>query len=200
MSRLAAVGGAAALAAGVCWAAKGAAILATGNQPSLLFEVAPVLMAVAVLVLAQQLPPGRPRTTGTGVAAAALLAGLVVLAGQVVPVPRVGYGIAMAGANLLIIVALVIAGLSLRQRSSAHLPLALGLATLPALLLGGLAAELIGERALELPLVALGVAWVVLGVHLAKGRYRDRETVDPRRITHSAGAPGTSPRDSPRRS
>ena len=140
----------------------------------MLFELAPFLMAIAVVVLGQQLPPGKPRSICVGVAAAAVLAGAGVLAGHVVRLPAVAYGIAMAGANLLILVGLVTVGLSLRRRLEAHLPLVLGLVTVPALLVGGLAAELFGDRALELPLVALGAAWMVLGVQLLHGRYRSR--------------------------
>jgi ABC-type uncharacterized transport system permease subunit len=162
------------VASGLCWTVKAVTILATGQQPALLFELAPLLMAFAVLVLGRQLPPGKPRNVCAVVATAALLAGVAVLVGQVMPLPTVAYGIAMAGANLLILVGLVTAGLSLRRRLGAHLPLVLGLVTVPALLIGGLAAELIGERALEVPLVALGVAWIALGVRLSRGRYRSR--------------------------
>lgn len=169
-----AAGGIAAVAAGLCWTVKAVAILAAGQQPPFLFELAPSLMALAILVLGAQLPPGRPRTICAVVAPAALLAGLAVLIGQVMPLPTVAYGIAMAGANLLILVGLVAAGLSLRGLLEVHLPLWLGLVTVPALLIGGFAAELVGERALEVPLVALGVAWIALGVQLSRGRYRSR--------------------------
>lgn len=168
------VGGIAAVAAGLCWTVKAVAILATGRQPALLFELAPLLMALAILVLGRQVPPGKPRAICAVVATAALLAGVAVLAGQVMPLPTTPYGIAMAGANLLILVGLVTAGLSLRRRMGAHLPLLLGLFTFPALVIGGLAAELIGERALEVPLVALGLAWIALGIRLSRGRYRGR--------------------------
>lgn len=160
------------MVAGLCWTVKAVAILATGDQPALLFELAPLFMAIAVLVLGQQLPRGKRRTICVGTATVALLAGVAVLAERVVPLPTVAYGIAMAGANLLILVGLVTAGLSLGRRLEARLPLVLGLVTVPALLVGGLAAELMGERALELPLVALGAAWMVLGVQLSRGRYR----------------------------
>lgn len=164
-------GGVAAAAAGLCWTVKAMAILATGEQPPLLFELAPVLMAGAVLVLGRQLARERPRHICTGVAVAALVASAAVLAGQVIPLSPVAYGVAMASANALVLVGLVVAGISLRGCRRGHLPLALGLVTLPALLVGGLVAEIFGERVLEVPLLALGIAWVVLGVELSRGRY-----------------------------
>jgi len=165
--------GGAAVAAGLCWTVKAVAVLTTGHQPTMLFELAPLLMTIAVLGLGQQLPPGKPRIVASSVAAAALLASLGVLAGQVMPLPEVVYGIAIASANLAILVSLVTAGLSLRHHRDSYLPLGLGLTTVPALLIGGLAAEVLGERALELPLAALGATWVVLGVQLSLGRYQN---------------------------
>lgn len=159
------------MAAGLCWTAKAVAILVTGRQPALLFEMSPLLMAVAVLVMGQQLPPGRRRTVCVGMAAGALLLGVAVLTDEVTALPMVASSIAIAGANLLILACLITVGLSVRRRLGSHLPLVLGLVTVPALLVGGLAAELLGERALELPLVALGVAWMALGVELSRGRY-----------------------------
>jgi hypothetical protein len=69
-------------------------------------------------------------------------------------------------------------GLNLRPCITGSLPLTIGLATVPAILTGGLAAQVLGERASELPLVVLGAAWVVLGVRLAQGRYR-RDSTQP---------------------
>jgi hypothetical protein len=164
------VTGAAAAAAGLCWLVKAVAILATGNQPRLVFELAPALMAVAVLGLARHLPPGRVRTVSSRAAAVAVGAGVTVLAGQVLPLPELVDAAAMATANVGVLACLVLAGLSLRRGRGAHLPLFLGVATVPALLLGGLAAALFGERALEVPLVALGAGWVALGIQLFRGR------------------------------
>lgn len=166
-----AVGGIAAVAAGLCWAVKALVILATGRQPPLLFEMAPLLMAFAVLSLALELPTGRPQVVAACASTVAVLGGVVVLLSHLVPVSATGYGVAMASANLLVLVGLVSAGLSLHRQLRESLPLALGLVTIPALLAGGLAAALVGERALELPLVALGAAWMVLGVLFARGRY-----------------------------
>ncbi len=128
-------------------------------------------MAVAVLGLAHQLPPGRPRTISSVVATAALVSAGAVLVDQLVELPDVVYGIAMASANLMILGGLVVAGLSLRRRLDASLPLVLGLVTLPAVLAGGLAAIALGERVLEVPLVLLGALWVALGTLLLRGRY-----------------------------
>ena len=166
-------GGVAAAVAGLCWLVKAVAILATGQQPPLLFELAPVLMAAATLVLGRQLRPGRARTVCVVAASGAVVGGTVVLINQVARMPTVAFGIAMAGTNILVLVGLVAAGASLRQQMT-PLPLVLGAVTIPALLLGGLLAEVLGERALEVPLVGLGVAWVVLGIQLGRGRYAAR--------------------------
>ncbi len=171
---LATIGGAAAVTAGLCWIGKGGVILVAGVQPPLLFEVAPVLMALSVLALGRHLPPARPRTACTFVAAAAAAAALPVLADEAVPLPAAVTGTAMAAANLLVLGGLAIAGTHVRRLVrglAGTLPLALALATVPALLLGGLAAAVVGERALELPIVALGAAWAMMGALLMRRRY-----------------------------
>lgn len=166
-------GGIAAVAAGTCWAVKAVAILLTGRQPALLFELAPVLMASVVLALAWQLPAGRCRRISVGAATMALLGGVVVLLDQALPVGDVAYGVAMGGANLLVLLGLVVAG-NLLRRMGDTLPLALGLVTVPAIVAGGLVSTVAGDRALEVPLVMLGMVWTVLGVRLAHGRYSSR--------------------------
>lgn len=166
-------GGIAAVAAGTCWAVKAVAILLTGRQPALLFELAPLLMALAVLALAWQLPAGRCRRISVGAATMALLGGVVVLLDQALPVGDVAYGVAMGGANLLVLLGLVVAG-NLLRRMGDTLPLALGLVTVPAIVAGGLVSTVAGDRALEVPLVMLGMVWTVLGVRLAHGRYSSR--------------------------
>lgn len=151
--------------------AKGSSILLTGDQPPLLFEAAPLLMALAVLGLGRQLPGSRARSVCLGLATAAAAASLPVLAGALFSLPEAITGAGMALAQLAVVGGLAVAGVRLRRRASDTLPLALAVATLPAVLLGGLLSTVLGERALELPLVGLGAAWVALGIAQVQGRY-----------------------------
>ncbi len=165
-------GGLAAVVAGLCWVVKAGSILVTGIQPPLVFEVAPLLMAAGVLGLARQAPVGRPRRVGSAVAAVALLASIPEAVSELWPLPATLAGITLAGSTLLVLAGLVLLGADLRRRVGARLPLALGLATLPAIIAGGLLAMFLGERLLELPLLVLGVAWTTLGVRMLQERYR----------------------------
>jgi hypothetical protein len=170
--RAATAGGLAAIAAGVSWVVKGGTILATGIQLPLLFESAPVLMALAVLALSQELPHSRHRTVCRGAAGMALVFALPVPIGQLTMLPDVVTGIAIAAAILLTLLALGIGGINLRQQRGALLPLVLAVATIPALLVGGLLAMVAGERALEIPIVVLGLAWAALGLALLRRQYQ----------------------------
>ncbi|CAN5216777.1 hypothetical protein BH20ACT5_BH20ACT5_04150 [soil metagenome] len=159
------------MAAGSCWIAKGGAILIAGVQPPVLFEVAPLLMAVAVVGLARQLPVSRVRAVAVTLGVIALAVATPVVADEVTSLPRMVTGAGMALAQICVVVGLAVAGWPLRRRQRAVLPLALATATVPAIVLGGLLMAVLGERALEIPLLALGSGWIVLGAHLARGRY-----------------------------
>lgn len=165
------MGGAAAVAAGGCWIAKAGAILSTGVQPPVLFEVAPLLMAVAVVGLALQLPVVRVRAVVGTLGIIAVAAATLVVAGEVTSMPRMVSGAAMAVAHLSVVAGLAVAGWQLRRTQRAVLPLAMAIGTVPAILLGGLLMAVLGERALEIPLLGLGCGWIALGAHLARGRY-----------------------------
>ncbi len=165
------MGSAAAVAAGCCWIAKGGAILITGVQPPVLFEVAPLLMAVAVVGLARQLPVSSVRAVAVTLGVIALAAATPVVADEVTSLPRMVTGAGMALGQLCVLMCLAVAGWQLRRRQRAVLPLTLAAATVPAILLGGLLMAVLGERALEIPILALGFGWIALGAHLARGRY-----------------------------
>jgi hypothetical protein len=88
------------------------------------------------------------------------------------PLPRLVAGSAIALANILILFSLLLSGVGLWRRMRLTLPLVIAGITVPAVLSGGLLAARFGERALEVPLAALGAAWVVFGGLLLQGRYR----------------------------
>ncbi len=134
---MALVGGLAAACAGASWVGKAAAILATGIQPPMLFELAPLLMAVAVLGLAWQLPASAQRTTSARVAVVASIAAMPVLLDEVTPLPAFVTRAGMATANLLVLVGLAVVGVYLHRHLRRVLPLLLALMTVPAVMAGG---------------------------------------------------------------
>ena len=152
------IGGVAALLGGLAWFAKGVVILGGGDQPPLLFEVAPVLFGIGLVSLAHAvMPPSRRRT------AAMVLAGIVIIAGLVAAVTEaVGEvaGAAIATASLALVAGLIT--LDRHRRWPTPLAWWIGVAMVPAVIVGGMLSE-IDERLLEIPLVGLGVAWMVVG-------------------------------------
>jgi hypothetical protein len=185
------VAGWAALGGGLCWVVKGGAILATGVQPPLLFEVAPLLMGLAVLALARL---SHRRALGTVLGSVATGAAVPVLVDEVVAVPEALTGGGMALATLAVLAGLAVVGTGPgRSGPSGRLPLLLATCTLPAVLLGGALTVPFGERALEIPIVALGAAWALLG-----GRLLRRPSGEEDRSPASAAGPGVpAPRSAP---
>ena len=166
----------AAAAGGAMWMAKGTAILITGAQPPLLFELALLLFPVGLLGLYARLGGhhGRLRSAGGAVSLVALVAGAIYAGVSAVDPDATGVvpGVAIAGSALGTVVGLVLLGLVTRQTNAfpppwTRLPLRLGLAT-PVLLsvVGGMLSE-INERLLEVPLVLVAIAWVKLGLLIA---------------------------------
>lgn len=157
-TQLARIGGAAALLGGLAWTIKGLMILAGANQPPLLFETAPALFGIGLLCVAHStMHPGRRQTIVLGLAAGAAVVGLAALltelAGDVM-------GEALAISSVALLIGLLM--LERDQRWPARLAWWIGVAMVPALVLGGLLSE-IDERLLEIPLVLLGVAWGSVG-------------------------------------
>jgi hypothetical protein len=161
--RLAGIGGVAALLGGLAWTVKGVMILAVGDQPPVLFEAAPALFGVGLLGVAQStMARGRRRTTAVCLGAGAALAGFVALMSDVV-------GELLGGALAVSTVALLV-GLLMVERNSrwpARLAWWIGVAMVPALAVGGVLAE-IDEDLLEIPIVFLGVAWMMVGLALLR--------------------------------
>ncbi len=160
-SALIRIGGLAAMVGGLMWTVKGGSILLTGQQPPLVFEAALPLFAVGLLGLHARLgghggPLGK---AGVLVAYAALAAAALVL---VAPLPPF-YAVAGFGPFL----GLVLVGSATLQAGVfpppwSALPLAMGLGG-PLLILAGGGLALMNERLLEIPIVLVGLAWMLLG-------------------------------------
>ena len=159
------------------WAAKGLAILVSGDQPPLLFELPLVLFPIGLLGLHRRLTGWESGWVRYGGAAAwgALGAGVitgfaVVIAGDDAPAVLVGSGIAVTALGTVI--GLLLLGTAARAAQLfpgrwRSLALVLGLSTVPALTVVGGALEAIHERFLELPLVMIALGWIVLGGAIA---------------------------------
>ena len=166
------VGAGAALLGGGLWIAKGASILVTGYQPTLMFEVGSFAFPVALMgldALLRQREPGLSRAGGTAAAVAVTigLALTTILAVVDNPADAVT-SLAAATMALATVVSLLLLGAACRRSHGlpapwARLPWVMGVAIVPSVMvIGGLLAA-IHERLLELPIVAYGVAWVILG-------------------------------------
>ena len=169
-SALIRIGGLMAMGGGLMWIVEGGSLLITGQQPLVVFEAALPLFAVGLLGLHARLegrggPLGK---AGVLVAYAALAAAvLVVLVAPLAPL----YAVAGFGPFL----GLVLMGSATLQARIfpppwSALPLALGLGG-PLLILAGGGLALMNERLLEIPIVLVGVAWMLLGysVLIVKG-------------------------------
>lgn len=165
------IGGVFAVLGGGAWTVKGGWILATGVQPPLLFELAPGLLALGLVGLyLRSDPASRAAAVGMVFACLALAAWVVSLGA---PAGDGEFAPAMLAATLALLAGLVALGLATRRSSAlgpgviSSLPLWLGVLTFPALAVGG-ALAVLDERLLEVPVVALGLAWVVLGTAIAR--------------------------------
>ncbi len=166
------VGAGAALFGGCLWIAKGGAILVTGHQPPLMFEAAAFAFPVALRgldALLRRREPAPPRAARTA-ATVALVVGvaLVALFAVVDDPPDVVISLAAVTMGLATVTSLLLLGSACRRSGGlpapwARLPWIMGLALVPSMtVVGGLLAA-IHERLLELPIVAYGIAWVLLG-------------------------------------
>lgn len=173
------MGGFAAILGGAMWIVKGGAILAERNQPPVVFAAAPALFALALVALHALVRGRRERLERIGGFSAYVAAVLALMTAGAALVTWNGdmpalFNATMGFSTLFILVALVALGVVTRRaavlRPPWHaLPLALGILFVPLLLLGGLLS--VGdERLLEIPIVLLGVAWMVLGYAIAELR------------------------------
>lgn len=168
--------GIAALLGGVAWVIKAGVILATGNQPEYVFEVAPILFFVGLIGLYLHLA-GRGGTVSR-------IGGIVAVAGLVVV--SIGFVRFLGGTSsggeeefdplifgsfVLVVVSLTLLGIGYRRGARDRLkwpslPFIVGLVTIPMVMIGG-GLEAVNERLLEVPILLLGAAWIAIGVDLA---------------------------------
>ena len=154
-------GGLAAMVGGLMWVVKGGAILLTGQQPPVVFESAMPLFAVVLLGLHARVDArgGRLGKAGVLVSYAALASAAIVLVAPLAPF----YAVAGFGPFLGLV---LLGSATLRARVFrppwSTLPLAMGFGG-PLLILAGGALAMISERLLEIPIVLVGLAWMLLG-------------------------------------
>jgi hypothetical protein len=155
--RLVRIGGAAGLAGGLAWVIKGVTILVGGEQPPLVFGLALPLFGLSLLGVALLTPRGIRRSTAVGLAWLAVVAGVVVVWSELLDR---GWDASIAASAL----ALLAGQLALPRGDGAPAALTfwIGVATLPALAVGGALME-IDERLLEVSVVCVGFAWMLVG-------------------------------------
>ncbi len=168
-SALIRLGGLAAMVGGLLWVVKGGSILITGQQPPVVFEAAMPFFAVGLLGLHARLDSrgGPLGKAGILVAYAALAAAATFLITPLAPfIVVAGFG------PFLGLVLLGSATLQARVFPPpwSALPLSVGLGG-PLLILAGGGLALVNERLLEIPIVLVGLAWMLLGysVLMVKG-------------------------------
>jgi hypothetical protein len=171
---------AAAVLGGLAWVLKAGVILVTGDEPAVAFAVGLVLFPFALLGLWWLVGQAGGKAGRVGGVVAAIAAGCGVL---VVLVRAVGgEGVEpseddvtlltpfITGAGVGTFVALLALGVAVHRTRTlapvpAGLPLAMGIAAIPLLIVGG-ALESISERLIEVPIAVLGLAWIGLGIGL----------------------------------
>lgn len=171
------IGAVAAVLGGLGWILKGGTIM-TGGPSWLEFGLAGVvLFPVALIGLGQHVSLRRPSYSNIPVwlayAAFVLLfvaAGAGIFADSSGQPPLISQ-LALLGGALSILGALVALGRRVWQAKIFRspwrgLPLALGLAAIPLMLVSGLLANLVDERYFEIGIVVMGAGWTALGLVL----------------------------------
>ncbi len=179
--------GFAAALGGALWVVKGVADFVTNGHPEYIYEVAPVLFALGLVGLHARLK-GHGGVSGLvgGVLAWASPAMALAVVGAFFYFVRVGEAgsegdavlalfalIALTG--LSIIASLVLLGIAVRRVGALPgrwrwLPLSMGVAAFPLMVMSEVALfpDDGRSRLLELPLVVLGLAWVMLGWRISR--------------------------------
>jgi hypothetical protein len=144
-------------------AVKSLAILISGTQPPLLFEISPLFLGLGVLLLSPALDLGGSRrrivpVLGLTSLLAGTAAAITEIAGEV-------SGPAIATATLAAISGAVVSGWNPRGDTRKRALLLVGLAVVPAMVVGGMLSE-INERLLEIGLLGYATVWGLAGFRL----------------------------------
>lgn len=161
--------GVSALIGAVMWAYKGAAIIATGDQPDYWFELALVFFGLSVLLLVYAVRGRLDRSplliTALGYVAAA--GGGLAAVGYVLGGDNDLFGVAASGTMVSIIVTLFLVGGQVRRDQLlpkySFAPRLLAWLFVVSIPVGGMLEE-IDERLLEVALLGTVVGWVILAV------------------------------------
>jgi hypothetical protein len=148
-------------------AVKSVAILATGDQPPLLFEISPFFLALGVLGLAPALALTGARRRVVPVLGAFSLVGAVVavvteLTGEVL-------GAALAAGTLAAIAGTLVSGWRPGGDQAKRALVLIAVAVIPTMLIGGVLSA-INERLLEVGLLGYALVWAWAGLRLVARR------------------------------
>lgn len=194
--RLLLTGAVAAVAGGAMWVIKGGVILAVGDQPPLLFELAGALFPVALIGLHASLEGKGGRRARVGGALARVSGAMVMAAASyslLASKPsELVLGLLLGVSGLSLVIGLLVLGLAARSLDVlpprwTNLPAVMGAAAVPAMTVVAGILEAIHERLLELPIMAFGIAWILLGRVLWLARGADEP--DPAVATSGGPAP-----------
>jgi hypothetical protein len=177
--------------AGALWCVKASAIILTGDQPSLTFELGQLMFPIGAIGLYLTCDvPRRAEKSGLILAIVGLAGSLLALLYPLLPGARVStgeeflfpYSFFVLIGSLGGFMALLVLGFAILRRGGAWGPwrrLPAIVATLPLLLLPS------GALNFELPILLIGVSWIVLGFGLWRAATVVALTPEPELVARS---------------